>query len=82
MAAEEACCGVKFWIYIAIVVLLVLFSGMMSGLTLGLMSLSSMDLEVLSKSGTPQDRKHAGVCLIVYYWNKRDLDYFSCFCML
>jgi len=58
-SAEETCCGPKFWIYIAIIVLLVLFSGMMSGLTLGLMSLSTMDLEFLSKSGTPQDRKHA-----------------------
>lgn len=36
-----------------------LFAGLMSGLTLGLMSLSLVDLEVLAKSGTPQDRKHA-----------------------
>ncbi|CAI0453625.1 unnamed protein product [Linum tenue] len=40
--------------------MLVLFAGMMSGLTLGLMSLSLVDLEVLAKSGTPQDRKYAG----------------------
>lgn len=32
----------------------------MSGLTLGLMSMSLVDLEVLAKSGTPKDRKHAG----------------------
>ncbi|CBI25086.3 unnamed protein product, partial [Vitis vinifera] len=31
----------------------------MSGLTLGLMSMSLVDLEVLAKSGTPKDRKHA-----------------------
>ncbi|KDP32119.1 hypothetical protein JCGZ_12580 [Jatropha curcas] len=31
----------------------------MSGLTLGLMSMSLVDLEVLAKSGTPSDRKHA-----------------------
>ncbi|KAM7264156.1 hypothetical protein ACFE04_001839 [Oxalis oulophora] len=31
----------------------------MSGLTLGLMSMSLVDLEVLAKSGTPTDRKHA-----------------------
>ena len=43
-----------------IVTLLVLFAGMMSGLTLGLMSLSLVDLEVLAKFGTPFDRKHAG----------------------
>jgi hypothetical protein len=32
----------------------------MSGLTLGLMSMSLVDLEVLAKSGTPRDRIHAG----------------------
>ena len=37
-----------------------MFAGMMSGLTLGLMSMSLVDLEVLAKSGTPKDRKHAG----------------------
>jgi hypothetical protein len=39
---------------------LVAFAGLMSGMTLGLMSLSLVDLEVLSKSGTPLDQKHAG----------------------
>ncbi|KAK1300309.1 DUF21 domain-containing protein [Acorus calamus] len=37
----------------------------MSGLTLGLMSLSLVDLEVLAKSGTPQDRLHAAKILPV-----------------
>lgn len=37
----------------------------MSGLTLGLMSLSLVDLEVLAKSGTPQDSKHAAKILPV-----------------
>jgi metal transporter CNNM len=32
----------------------------MSGLTLGLMSLSLVDLEVLSKAGTPRDKRNAG----------------------
>jgi metal transporter CNNM len=41
------------------------FAGLMSGLTLGLMSLSLVDLEVLAKSGTPQDRKHAGTVLYI-----------------
>lgn len=36
-----------------------LFAGLMSGLTLGLMSLSLVDLEVLAKSGTPKDKLHA-----------------------
>ncbi|CAN0924381.1 DUF21 domain-containing protein At2g14520 [Linum grandiflorum] len=59
MAVEYSCCGSDFFIHIAIITLLVLFAGMMSGLTLGLMSMSLVDLEVLAKSGTPQDRKHA-----------------------
>lgn len=55
-----------FYLYIAIVIGLVLFAGLMSGLTLGLMSLSLVDLEVLQKSGTDADRKHAGMfCYII-----------------
>jgi hypothetical protein len=50
----------KFYVYILVVIGLVLFAGMMSGLTLGLMSLGLVDLEVLLKSGRPADRKHAG----------------------
>lgn len=60
MAVEYRCCDSNFFIHIVIVFLLVLFAGMMSGLTLGLMSMSLVDLEVLAKSGTPKDRKHAG----------------------
>ncbi|WOL04216.1 DUF21 domain-containing protein [Canna indica] len=59
MAVEYHCCETNFFISIVVIILLVLFAGLMSGLTLGLMSLSIVDLEVLSKSGTPQDRKHA-----------------------
>lgn len=60
MAVEYHCCEPGFFIHILIIVLLVVFAGLMSGLTLGLMSLSLVDLEVLAKSGTPRDRKHAG----------------------
>ncbi|TQD90127.1 hypothetical protein C1H46_024291 [Malus baccata] len=59
MAAVVACCGMKFFLYLLIIVGLVCFAGMMAGLTLGLMSLGLVDLEVLMKSGRPQDRKHA-----------------------
>ncbi|CAL1392065.1 unnamed protein product [Linum trigynum] len=65
MAVEYACCSSEFFIHILIIVMLVLFAGMMSGLTLGLMSLSLVDLEVLAKSGTPQDRKYAAKILPV-----------------
>ncbi|XP_058751696.1 DUF21 domain-containing protein At2g14520-like [Vicia villosa] len=65
MAVEYQCCETEFFIRIVIIVLLVVFAGLMSGLTLGLMSLSLVDLEVLAKSGTPQDRKHADKILPV-----------------
>lgn len=61
MAVEYSSCETHFFIHILIIIFLVLFAGMMSGLTLGLMSLSLVDLEVLAKSGTPSDRKHAGI---------------------
>lgn len=65
MAVEYHCCGVGFFTYIVVITLLVLFAGLMSGLTLGLMSLSLVDLEVLAKSGTPKDRAHAAKILPV-----------------
>ena len=60
MGADLACCGSKFFIYVVIIVGLVGFAGLMAGLTLGLMSLGLVDLEVLIRSGRPQDQIHAG----------------------
>ncbi|KVI07120.1 Cystathionine beta-synthase, core [Cynara cardunculus var. scolymus] len=60
MAANDVpCCETMFWVYLASAVALVAFAGLMSGLTLGLMSLSLLDLEVLIKAGQPKDRKNA-----------------------
>ncbi|XP_031109799.1 DUF21 domain-containing protein At5g52790 isoform X2 [Ipomoea triloba] len=60
MAANDVpCCETMFWVYLVICVALVAFAGLMSGLTLGLMSLSLVDLEVLIKAGEPADRKNA-----------------------
>lgn len=64
MAVKYKCCDVEFSKQILIIVLLVMFAGLMSGLTLGLMSLNLVDLEVLAKSGTPQDRNNAGNLLL------------------
>lgn len=58
---EERCCEAMFWVYLIISIGLVLFAGLMSGLTLGLMSLSLVDLEVLVKAGKPKDQLHAGL---------------------
>ncbi|XP_023529506.1 DUF21 domain-containing protein At2g14520 isoform X2 [Cucurbita pepo subsp. pepo] len=59
MAVDYECCSTNFFIHILIIAFLVIFAGLMSGLTLGLMSMSLVDLEVLAKSGTPKDRKYA-----------------------
>ncbi|PWA93032.1 hypothetical protein CTI12_AA075800 [Artemisia annua] len=60
MAANDVpCCETMFWVYLVSAVGLVAFAGLMSGLTLGLMSLSLLDLEVLIKAGQPNDRKNA-----------------------
>ncbi|KAH7524089.1 hypothetical protein FEM48_Zijuj06G0081800 [Ziziphus jujuba var. spinosa] len=59
MASDVPCCGTKFSLYVLIIIGLVCFAGLMAGLTLGLMSLGLVDLEVLIKSGRPQDRIHA-----------------------
>ena len=42
-------------------IILVLFGGTMSGLTLGLMSLDLVEMEVLQRSGSPEEQKQAGV---------------------
>ena len=49
----------EWWIACGISVFLVLFAGIMSGLTLGLMSLGLVDLEVLQQSGSADEKKQA-----------------------
>ena len=49
----------EWWIAAAISVVLVLFVGIMFGLTLGLMSLGLVDLEVLQQSGSEEGKKQA-----------------------
>ncbi|XP_056160265.1 DUF21 domain-containing protein At2g14520-like [Syzygium oleosum] len=64
MAANDVpCCESMFWVYLVVCISLVCFAGLMSGLTLGLMSLSLVDLEILAKAGQPQDRKNAAKIL-------------------
>ncbi|KAH6796248.1 hypothetical protein C2S51_037234 [Perilla frutescens var. frutescens] len=63
MADDVPCCETEFFVFVMVIIGLVLFAGLMAGLTLGLMSLGLVDLEVISKSGRPQDRKHASKIL-------------------
>lgn len=57
--------SVRWWAYAGVCAFLVVFAGIMSGLTLGLMSLGLVDLEVLQRSGTPAEKKQAGAILPV-----------------
>lgn len=49
----------EFWFFLLVGAGLVLFAGLMSGLTLGLMSLDALDLEVFLRSGTEKEKKYA-----------------------
>lgn len=49
----------EFWFFLLVGTGLVLFAGLMSGLTLGLMSLDALDLEVFIRSGTEKEKEYA-----------------------
>lgn len=52
-----------FWVYLGVYVGLVLFAGLMSGLTMGLLSLDILSLKVLQRGGKPSEKKHASKIL-------------------
>lgn len=61
LKGEDIPFGAFMWYaYAGISCFLVLFAGIMSGLTLGLMSLGLVELEILQRSGTPVEKKQAG----------------------
>ncbi|CAG9462024.1 unnamed protein product [Pedinophyceae sp. YPF-701] len=53
----------EFTIFVVVSVFLVLVAGLMSGLTLGLLSLDRMDLELIMRSGNERDARHAAAIL-------------------
>lgn len=64
--AKDIPFGNPLWfVYAGVSCFLVLFAGIMSGLTLGLMSLGLVDLEILQRSGSPTEKKHAATILPV-----------------
>ncbi|XP_057429183.1 DUF21 domain-containing protein At4g14240-like [Lotus japonicus] len=66
VAQENVPIGSPWWfVYAGISAFLVIFAGIMSGLTLGLMSLGLVDLEILQRSGSPSEKKQAAVILPV-----------------
>ncbi|XP_074579308.1 DUF21 domain-containing protein At4g14240-like [Curcuma longa] len=66
LKGEDIPFGSLVWYaYAGISCFLVLFAGIMSGLTLGLMSLGLVELEILQRSGTPVEKKQAATILPV-----------------
>ncbi|PKA65011.1 DUF21 domain-containing protein [Apostasia shenzhenica] len=66
LQAEDIPFGSVWWlVYAGISCVLVLFAGIMSGLTLGLMSLGLVELEILQRSGTPTEKEQAAAILPV-----------------
>ncbi|KAJ0245205.1 Transcription initiation factor IIE subunit alpha [Hirschfeldia incana] len=64
--AEDIVFGSPWWfVVVGVACLLVLFAGIMSGLTLGLMSLGLVELEILQQSGSSAEKKQATAILPV-----------------
>lgn len=60
--------GNPWWfVYASVSCFLVLFAGIMSGLTLGLMSLGLVELEILQRSGSSTEKKQAGIVKYLYF---------------
>lgn len=59
--------SLRWYVYAGVSCILVLFAGIMSGLTLGLMSLGLVDLEILQRSGTDTEKTQAGFFLLLCY---------------
>ncbi|KFK42688.1 hypothetical protein AALP_AA1G026800 [Arabis alpina] len=64
--AEDIRFGSPWWyVVVGVACLLVLFAGIMSGLTLGLMSLGLVELEILQQSGSSSEKKQSAAILPV-----------------
>lgn len=59
VTANDSGTGIPIGASIAIAIVLICFSAMFSGLTLGLLSLDMVALKVLEKAGEPDERKYA-----------------------
>jgi len=53
------CCGVDWWFYVTTCAMLVTFAAIMSGLTIALMSIDSLNLSIVKSSGSDVERLYA-----------------------
>ncbi len=52
-------------LFVCVCLMLVCMAGLMSGLTLGLMGLDSVELEVLKRTGTEEEKRYAAIIMPV-----------------
>jgi len=52
---------ITFWIYFGLAALCVATAGLMSGLTVGLLSIDDLQLDIKMKTGTDEEKRHAAI---------------------
>ena len=68
---EEMVTGGKYWFFMFMVAALTLFAGMMSGLTVGYLSVDKLTMELREKTGTQMEKEYSKVILPVlsnHHW--------------
>ena len=60
---EELVHGSKYWLFLFITLCLTLFAGLMSGLTVGYLSVDDLSLELKTTTGTDQEKEYAAKVL-------------------
>ena len=62
---EEMVTGGTYWFYLFMVTILTLFAGMMSGLTVGYLSVDQLTMELRETTGSPEEKEFSKVILPV-----------------
>ena len=62
---EEMVTGGTYWFFMFMVAVLTLFAGMMSGLTVGYLSVDQLTMELRESTGTPEEKEASKVILPV-----------------
>jgi len=68
---EEMVTGAKYWFFMFMVAFLTLFAGMMSGLTVGYLSVDKLTMELREKTGTQLEKEYSKIILPVlsnHHW--------------